>query len=39
MNAAFFTPPVSPAMKKTQGALTVNGVMTVCTCEREKETI
>ncbi|MBR0228076.1 MAG: hypothetical protein IJQ62_06985 [Clostridia bacterium] len=34
MEAAFFIPPASPAMGKTQGALTVNGVLTVCSCER-----
>ena len=34
IDAAFFIPPAGPAMKKTQGVLTVNGVMTVRTCER-----
>ncbi len=32
--AAFFIPPVSPAMRKTQGVLTVNDVLTICTSER-----
>lgn len=31
---AYFIPPASPAIRKTQGILTVNGVMTVCTSER-----
>ena len=31
---AYFIPPASPAIHKTQGILTVNGVMTVCTSER-----
>ena len=31
---AYFIPPASPATCKTQGILTVNGVMTVCTSER-----
>ena len=31
---AYFIPPASPAICKTQGILTVNGVMTVCTSER-----
>ena len=35
IKAAFFIPPASPAMKKTQGVLTVNGIMTVCTAGRE----
>ena len=34
LEAAFFIPPASPAMRKTQGVLTVNGKMTICTCER-----
>ncbi len=32
--SAFFIPPASPAMGKTQGVLTVNGVLTICTGER-----
>ena len=32
--SAFFIPPASPAIRKTQGILTVNGQMTVCTSER-----
>ena len=31
---AYFIPPASPAIRKTQGILTVNGVMTICTSER-----
>ena len=31
---AYFIPPASPAICKTQGILTVNSVMTVCTSER-----
>lgn len=31
---AYFIPPASPATCKTQGILTVNSVMTVCTSER-----
>ena len=34
ISAAFFIPPASPAMKKTQGVLTVNGKMMICTSER-----
>ena len=34
MTAAYFIPPASPAVRKTQGILTVNGQMTVCTSER-----
>ena len=34
MTAACFIPPASPAIRKTQGILTVNGQMTVCTSER-----
>ena len=34
ISAAFFIPPASPAMRKTQGVLTVNGVLTICSCER-----
>ena len=33
---AYFIPPASPAVRKTQGVLTVNGQMTVCTTERYK---
>ncbi len=36
MTAAYFIPPASPAVRKTQGVLTVNGQMTVCTSERTK---
>ena len=32
---AFFIPPASPAIKKTQGVLTVNGVMRICTSQRK----
>ena len=32
---AFFIPPASPAIKKTQGILTVNGVMRICTSQRK----
>ena len=31
---AYFIPPASPAIRKTQGVVTVNGQMTVCTSER-----
>ena len=31
---AFFIPPASPAIRKTQGILTVNGEMIICTSER-----
>ncbi len=34
ITAAYFIPPASPAIRKTQGILTVNGQMTVCTSER-----
>ena len=34
IEAAFFIPPASPAMKKTLGVLTVNGTMRICTSER-----
>ena len=34
ISTAYFIPPVNPAMKKTQGILTVNGVTTVCAGER-----
>ena len=34
ISAAFFIPPASLAMKKTQGVLTVNGKMMICTSER-----
>ena len=37
MQTAFFIPLASPAMSKTQGVLTVNGVLTVCSCERENQ--
>ena len=35
MVSAFFIPPASPAMRKTQGVLTVNGVLTICSGERQ----
>lgn len=35
MESAFFIPPASPAIKKTQGVLTVNGVMRICTSQRK----
>lgn len=34
MESACFIPPASPAIKKTQGILTVNGELTICTSER-----
>ena len=34
IGTACFIPPASPAIRKTKGVLTVNGVMTVCTSER-----
>ena len=34
ISTAYFIPPGNPAMKKMQGILTVNGVMTVYTGER-----
>ena len=34
IESAFFIPPASPAIKKTQGVLTVNGVMRICTSQR-----
>ncbi len=34
MLSAFFIPPASPAIRKTQGVLTVNGVLTICSGER-----
>ncbi len=36
MEAAYFIPPASPAVKKIQGVLTVNGEMTICTRERHE---
>ena len=33
--SAYFIPPASPAIKKTQGVLTVNGVMRICTSQRK----
>ena len=35
IESAFFIPPASPAIKKTLGVLTVNGVMRICTSERK----
>ncbi len=35
LESAFFIPPASPAIKKTQGVLTVNGVMRICTSQRK----
>ena len=35
IKSAFFIPPASPAIKKTQGVLTVNGVMRICTSQRK----
>ncbi|MBO6219100.1 MAG: hypothetical protein J6N81_08455 [Treponema sp.] len=35
IDSAFFIPPASPAIKKTQGVLTVNGVMRICTSQRK----
>ena len=37
VTSAYFIPPASPAIRKTQGILTVNGVMTVCSSERQEE--
>ncbi len=34
ITAAYFIPPASPAIRKTQGVLTVNGQMAVCTSGR-----
>ena len=34
ITTAYFIPPASPAVRKMQGVLTVNGQMTVCTSER-----
>ena len=34
IESACFIPPASPAMRKTQGVLTVNGKLTVCSSER-----
>ena len=34
IETAFFIPPASPAIRKTEGVLTVNKRMTICTCER-----
>ena len=36
IESAFFIPPASPAIKRTLGVLTVNGVMRICTSERKK---
>ena len=38
ITSAYFIPPASPAIRKTQGVLTVNGVMTVCSSERPEAT-
>lgn len=35
IKSAFFIPPASPAIKNTQGVLTVNGVMRICTSQRK----
>lgn len=35
IDSAFFIPPASPAIKKTQGVLTVNGIMRICTSQRK----
>ena len=35
IETAFFIPPASPAIRKTQGVLTVNGVMRICTSQRK----
>ena len=35
IESAFFIPPASPAIKKTLGVLTVNGVMRICTSHRK----
>lgn len=35
IESAFFIPPASPAIKKTQGVLTVNGIMWICTSQRK----
>lgn len=36
LNEAMFIPPASPAMKLTQGVVTVNGRMYTCTAERKQ---
>ena len=35
IESAYFIPPASPAIKKTQGVLTVNGTMRICTSQRK----
>ncbi|MCR4949579.1 MAG: hypothetical protein K6A15_10520 [Treponema sp.] len=35
IESAFFIPPASPAIKKTQGVLTVNGIMRICISQRK----
>ncbi|MBP5359224.1 MAG: hypothetical protein J6Y69_08580 [Treponema sp.] len=35
IESAFFIPPESPAIKKTLGVLSVNGVMRICTSQRK----
>ena len=35
IESAFFIPPASPAIKKIQGVLTVNGVMRICSSQRK----
>ena len=35
IDSAFFIPPASPAIKKTQGVLTINEVMRICTSQRK----
>ena len=37
IKAAYFIPPASPAIKVTQGVLTVNGRMIICTSRRDRE--
>ena len=34
IDSGFFIPPASPAIRKTQGVLTINGEMMICTSER-----
>ena len=35
IESAYFIPPASPAIKKIQGVLTVNGVMRICSSQRK----
>ena len=33
---ALFIPPMSPAVRKIEGIVTVNGAAKICTCERQQ---